>query len=777
MSSGKRPRVRRSLGSLIVLTTGLVLLALLADQLFPLALPEQRSSYSRVVLDRNNLPLRAFPDEAGIWRHEVELAQVSPRYVEALLTYEDQYFYQHPGVNPFSLIRAAQQWLEAGEIVSGGSTITMQVARLLHPHPRSLLGKTQQILRALQLEWHLSKDEILTLYLNHAPFGGNFEGVEAASQQYLRKSSAELRDAEAALLAVLPQSPSRFRPDRHPEVAQAARDKVIDRLVKFNIWRVDEGERAKQEGVISWPPERQTIAPLFSRRLSNRYSETVIPSFIDAELQRRVQTLAAQHASRWGRETNAAVLVISNQHSEVMSYVGSAKYANPDSAGFVDMVPAIRSPGSTLKPLLFALALDQQLIHSESLFIDAPRLNTDYQPENFNTGYSGPVSAANALRLSLNIPFVELIEAYGSQRFVDQLAHVQAPLLLSSAEPNPAIILGGAGSSLESLATLYGAIMNQGLVTPLRFSQLDTPAAARRLLSPSAAWITFSSLATQPLPTLNGQRSQDPNNPIAWKSGTSWGNRDAWAIGGNHDFTVAVWIGRADSSPIANLMGAQAAGPLMTQVFDQLASTEQALIAPKTVITRTICWPDGRAAELAEHCPIGREALTIDGVTPRTLDSNHPGEFLIANRPLWVDGQGTSRLLAHCLTNDAQRLSIPIWPDSAAGLVPREFITAIPTLNAHCITPLQAASNDTSALRVEGLQPNETLRLLNDEPIEIVLNAPSAIGPVDWILDGALLNTRATSLSLNISPQLSGDHRLLIIDSAGRYRSIHFSVR
>ncbi|RMA82445.1 penicillin-binding protein 1C [Umboniibacter marinipuniceus] len=751
--------------------------ALLADQLFPLALPEQRSSYSRLVVDRNGLPLRAFPDENGIWRHEVELAQVSPRYLEALLTYEDQYFYLHPGVNPISLLRAAQQWIAAGEIVSGGSTITMQVARLLHPHPRSLLGKTQQILRALQLEWHLSKDEILSLYLNYAPFGGNFEGIEAASQQYLRKSSSELRDSEAALLAVLPQSPTRFRPDRHPEVARAARDKVIDRLVNFGVWSATEATTAKQEGVISWPLSRQTVAPLLSLRLSQRHPHTIVPTFIDAPLQQRVQSLASRHANRWGRETNAAVLIVSNHQSEVISYVGSAKYADPNSAGFVDMVPAIRSPGSTLKPLLFALALDETLIHSESLFVDAPRLNTDYQPENFNTGYMGPVSAASALRLSLNIPFVQLIEAYGSQRFADQLAHVQTPLVFNAASPNPSIILGGAGTSLASLASLYGAINNNGLVTPLRYSALDPAVAPRRLISPEAAWISYSVLAAQPLPTLNGPRQQDPLNPIAWKSGTSWGNRDAWAIGVNADYTVAVWLGRADSSPIANLMGAQAAGPLMTQVFAQLASAEHAPDRPATVLSRDICWPDGRAVEQTEHCVSRREALTIEGVTPRTLNSDLPGEFLIANRPLWVNAAGTRRLLAHCLNHRAQRLSIPIWPDSAAGLLPPEFITPIPALSQHCASPLQAHNSPHSALRVEGVQSGETFRLLNGEAIKLAINIPNAITPVDWILDGALLSNDSASLSLSLSNQLLGEHRLLIIDSQGRHQSINFSVR
>ncbi len=391
-----------------------------ADRIFPL--PALETAPSTVVTADDGSLLRCFPDPAGIWRYPVRIDQVSPLYLEALIGYEDRYFYHHPGVNPFSLVRALAQNLSGNRIVSGGSTLTMQAARLLDPHQRTVWGKLKQAFRALQLEWRYSKADILTWYLNHAPFGGTIEGVEAASRTYLGKSARTLTHAEAALLAVLPQAPSRYRPDRHPAAAQAARDKVLDRLVHTGCWPQAIASDAKKEVVPSLSISAPFHAPLLARRLHQAHPRSPdIQTTLDFELQYRVAQLARQYARRLPEKSSVGILVVSHQTGACRAYAGSAAFLDARRFGHVDMVTAVRSPGSTLKPFLYALAMDAGLIHSASLLSDAPRIHTDYRPGNFSGGFHGPVTVTRALRDSLNLPAVQVLEAFGPAAFTDRL--------------------------------------------------------------------------------------------------------------------------------------------------------------------------------------------------------------------------------------------------------------------------------------------------------------------------------------------------------------------
>ncbi len=570
----------------------------LLDRAFPLALPGVRTDFARLVLDRNGHPLRAFADSKGVWRYPVGLEDVSPYYVEALLGYEDRWFWHHPGINPLALLRAAWQNLHSGRIVSGGSTLTMQVARLLHPHRRSLLGKLTQILRALQLEWHLDKREILTLYLNRAPFGGTVEGIAAASHAYLSKSPAELTRAEAALLAVLPQAPSRLRPDRHPRRAQAARNKVLDRLAREGIWSEEAVAEARREPVAGYRLHQPMRAPLLARRLTQTWPDVrVITSTIDAALQARARSTLVHYLRRLPKQSSAAVLIVDNVSAEVRAYIGSADFFDAERYGHVDMVHARRSPGSTLKPFLYGLALDAGLIHSESLLIDAPRVGRPYRPANFEGGFSGPVSVSRALQQSLNVPAVNLLEHYGPHHFVARLRNGGLDLQLpTGAEPNLSVILGGVGVSLETLVSAYVGLSNGGEVRPLVFRKGDRPT-PRRLLSPGAAWIVRDILRRTPEPGRLSDMLSVQRHDIAWKTGTSYGFRDSWAIGGSDRWTVGVWVGRPDGTPMPGHWGGETAAPLMFQLFRMLPSANRsAPTRPESVSKETICWPLGTAA-------------------------------------------------------------------------------------------------------------------------------------------------------------------------------------
>ena len=392
------------------LWTGIVLVIAVLfaiDRFFPLPPPGRDSPYALVVVARDGTPLRAFPDKDHIWRHPLALNEVSPYYLDALTGYEDRAFWWHAGINPFALMRAAWQWLYHGRIVSGGSTITMQVARLLDPTPRTVPGKLKQILRALQIECHYSKKEILTLYLNYAPMGGVLEGVEAASRAYLGTPAKRLTHAEAALLTVLPQLPSVLRPDRFPQRAQAARDKVLHRME--GRWSAAVIADALSEPVSAQIVREPLLAPLLALRMKQQAGgKTRIDTTIDATAQSTVEALLSDRVGALPPHVSLATMVMDNATFEVLAYAGSADFSDRERFSDVDMVRAPRSPGSALKPFLYAFALDEGLIHSESLLADTPQSFSGYQPGNFQQSFHGPVSVSEALVKSLNVPAVEV---------------------------------------------------------------------------------------------------------------------------------------------------------------------------------------------------------------------------------------------------------------------------------------------------------------------------------------------------------------------------------
>ena len=652
-----------------------VIAFLTANKLFPLQLPDSHSSFSTVVLDSEGFPLRAFADNEGIWRYQVTTDQVSSWYIEALLNYEDRYFYQHPGVNPLSLLRASWQWLSSGEIISGGSTLTMQVARLLYPHTRTLAGKFSQIFRALQLEYAFSKKEILELYLNYAPFGGTIEGVQAASFQYFQKPASELRQSEAALLAVLPQAPSRLRPDRYPDTARKARDKVLDRLQGYQVWPQQEIDHAKQESIAAWELDSPMVAPILSRRLTQTLpDQRVIKTTIARTIQKPLEEYAKNYARLQGEGISAAILVVENNTHSIKAYIGSSDFLDYSRAGQVDMVNAIRSPGSTLKPFLYGLAIDDNLIHSESLMADVPRVTRQYRPGNFSRGFSGAVSISEALQRSLNIPFVQLIEAYGEQRFANKLAHVLQPLQIPEGSASAAVILGGAGSSLQRLVSLYSTLARNGYVNTLVVTENQDNQQQRRLLSKEAAWITYKTLQGVNLPPgYNFGLSRELRPKVAWKSGTSYDHRDVWAIGVTRDYTIGVWLGRPDGMPMRKKMGASVAGPLLFTAFELVDPNSAAITKPTKVEKALICWPDGRSQNsVHSQCDEQRLAWTKQGVTPRTLLPENGRLFFKPEHRILINPDTDLRVNRNCSTSKVISKTISLWPLALESWLPRK---------------------------------------------------------------------------------------------------------
>jgi len=542
---------------------------------------------SRQVVDRSGALLRPFPIVDGRWRLPVTLDEVDPRFLDMLIAYEDSRFHSHFGVDPLAVLRAAWQWARNGRIVSGASTLTMQVARLLSPNSsRSIETKLAQMRDAIALERALSKEEILALYLTLAPYGGNIEGIRAASLAWFGKEPRRLTPAETALLVALPQSPETRRPDRFPAEAHAARDRVIARLVAADLITGAEAELALAGPV---PDARLALpnhAPHLAHRLATAEPDAALVRLsLDRGLQARLERLAAERAAGLGARASLAILVADHQTGEVLAEVGSAGLFADSRAGHVDMVHAVRSPGSALKPLIYGLAFETGVAHPETLIEDRPVNFSGYRPKNFELAHQGTVTVREALQLSLNVPAVRLLDAVGPARLTARLRRAGlTPVLPRHSSAGLPVGLGGVGLTLDDLVRLYAGIAHGGQPVALRrtlatappanVSPAKAPSASGEFLDPRAAWHTADILSGTAPPPGRGRE------PIAYKTGTSYGYRDAWAIGFDGRHVIGVWAGRPDGAPMSGLTGRSAAAPVLFDTFRRLSPERVAFPPP-----------------------------------------------------------------------------------------------------------------------------------------------------------------------------------------------------
>jgi penicillin-binding protein 1C len=535
-------------------------------------------AFSTRVLDRDGRLLRAYAAGGGYWRLPAAIADVDPRFFDVLFAYEDKRFRAHHGVDPLALVRAAWQLASSGHIRSGGSTLTMQVARLLEPRSdRSFLVKLRQIVRAIEIERVLSKGEVLALYLDLAPYGGNIEGIRAASLAYFGKEPLRLTLGEVALLVALPQSPEARRPDRSAEAARKARNRVLDRFAASGLVPADEIALAKAEPV----PSSRHPMPMLAPHAADRAVAQMLDGkkhrlTIDADLQRSLEELARERSrtlvQALGPDTSLALLVVDNATGEVEASVGAPAYFDKRRAGQVDMTQALRSPGSTLKPFIYGLGFEDGFIHPETLIDDRPERYGNYTPRNFDYSFQGTVTIRQALQSSLNMPAIAVLDRVGASRLSARLAQAGATLVLPEGQaPGLAIGLGGVGIRLSDLVMLYAGIERLGSVLPLRESSAAPPPEARRLMDPVAAWYVGSVLLGM-APPENGTPGR-----IAFKTGTSYGYRDAWSVGFDGKHTIGVWVGRADGAPVPGLVGRNAAAPILFDAFARMGAPPAAL--------------------------------------------------------------------------------------------------------------------------------------------------------------------------------------------------------
>ena len=722
MTRARIERGLRATGVGLATLAAVLALAWSLNRLDPL--PPISMQGAQVVVAEDGTPLRNFPSRDGAWRYPIQPGQVSPDYLDALLGYEDRWFYWHPGVNPAAWVRAAWQWARAGRIVSGGSTITMQVARLVDPalsgpDSRRLSVKLRQAWRALQLEARYSKDDILALYMTYAPMGGIVEGVEMGARIWLGKSAQSLSPGEAALMTALPQQPSRLRPDRHPQAARAARDKVIARLQDQGVWTAEQADDARMEPVVAPPLAGRWLAPLAAERVRREVraiggeaaASGVLRTTLDADLQAVAESLVLDRVGGLPPRVSMAVMVMENDSLAVRAYVGSADFDDALRASHVDMILATRSPGSTLKPFLYAMALDDGLIHSESMLLDAPLSFGGYAPGNFQAGFMGPVSASDALLRSLNVPAVDLLDRIGPGVFASRLMAAGVPIALpAGAEPSLALILGGGGTTLEALVGAYRSLAVDGLAGKPRL-QPEAPRVQSRMMSPGAAWIVREVL----------EGGGHPDRPfdagrvgrrLAWKTGTSFGFRDAWTVGVTDRWTIGVWVGRPDGTPNPGFFGAGIAAPLARDLALALPDHPGTPRArPSSVSVQSTCWPKGVPwrAELADQCEARRPAWVLDGTVPPTF-----AEY---------DGQ-------------------------------RERL-----------------------IRLTGVRDGEVLRPVPGErEVRVTLDADHTQGERWWMVDGQVVGRTAAGQSFTVVLNRNGRRALTVMDKQGRHTSVNVEI-
>ena len=849
--------VNRRLITLLIPLFLVITLFILVNWCFPLPKARLHPSPSRIVLDRNGEWLRAFLANDGMWRFSRQSQEVfgkpdasltenrqptTGNYFlhQAMLTSEDKWFYYHYGINPVSIATALYDNLKAGEVVRGGSTITMQLARLMEPKARNIPNKLIEMFRALQLEHSYSKSEILTFYFNMLPYGGNIVGTAAASRFYFNKPQHALSLGEAALLAVIPNAPERLRPDRFPEKARKAREKVLNRLLARQQISKQQWQEALQEPI---PQKRYPLpfkAPHLSRMLvkENRWhvkptadgriyttidvkvQETavrILREYLDAE---RKPSLRGSHSTSTG-----AIIVMDTQTRHVLAMVGSHDFFDRMASGQVNGTLAPRSPGSALKPFVYALAMEQGLVTPETLLFDVPVTYAGYEPVNYDGKYNGYVSARHALARSLNVPAVNL-----NARLKDITLHAflkQAGIstLVPAQKYGLSMVLGGCEVNLLELTTLYAGLANMGefgshqLTLPrnnhqknsrqpsvsisgqerdfLSDSRQPTPDShSQRLLREETSFIITEVLTNSQLPTNTVKNpeafTRTMNLPkIAWKTGTSYGHRDAWCIGYSPTLTIGVWLGNFDGKGAPMLSGTDAATPILFALFTALTGqdTHRWFTKPEQLKTRQVCALSG--APVSPHCPTHKDDVYIPGISSVAVCAIH--------KRIYVDAATGYRLCSHCRNlptpdhrkeqishsitrsslNDAQTQIFEEWPaDAATWLAENGFaVPVMPEHNPSCTGTiagnapviLSPAENTTYYIR-EGVP-------LENQKIRLIASASNRTQNLFWFLDGELIFQGDAAEQYWLTP-VRGKHVLTCVDAEGRSatRPLHISV-
>jgi penicillin-binding protein 1C len=732
-----------------------------------------KKHYSTILYDRHHQLMHAFLSSDEKWRMFTTLDEITPVLQKTILYKEDKYFRYHPGFNPAAMIRALFNNLSEGRRTSGASTITMQVARLLEPKPRTYRNKIREINRAIQIEWLFTKDEILQMYLNLAPFGGNIEGVKAASHLYFGKPPDLLSLAEVTLLSVIPNRPVSLIPGRSDEKLIAIRNQWLNKMKQDAIFDEQEIQDALNEplSALRMPPPR--YAPHLAIRLKNSNPESVLlHSTIDLGIQTRAEKLIREYINQLHMKgiSNATAIIIHNPTHEVLAYIGSADFHSVRNEGQVDGIKAIRSPGSTLKPFLYGLAADQGLITPKYRLSDIPVAFGSYEPENYDGLYRGLVTAEEALAGSLNIPAVQLLNEYGVPKFLDFLAQAGFKSISSSrGELGLSVILGGCGVSLEELASAYTLFPWRGKYAPLRYLTNSEGMDTLQLISESSTWMMNKILTDLSRPELPDEwRNTMRMSYTAWKTGTSYGRHDAWSIGFNGDFTIGVWCGNFSGKGVPELNGREVATPLMLKLFNAIhsASNTDWMNEPDGISYRLVCSETGKVP--GKYCNNFEIDYYIPGVS-----ASDPCNHMIT---VWTNADSTLSYCSECLPENGYRKSI--YPNFAP-----EMMTWMKK-NGHPVRTIPPHNPDCESLP-DGTPPSitspvnlQTYYLPNTEtdPLMLMSHLAADASRAYWYVNNKLVATSASGEAAFIRPP-GGKIRIHCSDDKGRTSHVAAEIR
>ena len=583
----------------------LFFLFFLMNIVFPL---RNNISYSQQVVSSDNTLMYAFLSDDDKWRMLSESNEISPQLRKAIIYKEDRYFNYHFGVNPFAVVRAAFNNVVYQRRTSGASTITMQVARLLYPKQRTYLNKFVEMFRAFQIEWTYSKDEILNLYFNLVPYGGNIEGIKAASLIYFGRKPDKMSLAQVVTLTIVPNRPSTLNPRSNSGELIIARNKWLNKMKADKLFPDDQINDALNEPIDAKRAELPKLAPHFSLRMHRQYPDLpIVHTTINLHHQQQLNSIAEKYSKRlFGYGIyNASVFIINNRTHNVEAYLGSADFSDQLHNGQVDGITAVRSPGSTLKPLVYSIAFDDGLLTPKCKIADVPVNFDGYTPENYNSKFNGSVSVEYALSNSLNIPAVKTLNLIGIKSLTDKMKLAGfGQVLHSEGSIGLSVVLGGCGVRLEEMTNMFSAFAEDGFYFRPHYLKADTTNVPIRLISPSAAFMTADILSQVNRPEMPadvaGSALHIPK--IAWKTGTSYGRRDAWSIGFNSDYTIGVWVGNFTGQGVPELTGAEMATPLLFELFNTIDynSSKSRLIPPKELDFRLVCSETGLLPE--ESC-------------------------------------------------------------------------------------------------------------------------------------------------------------------------------
>jgi len=758
-----------------IILAGLVLLGLVLDQIvFPLPYDSLFRPQSTFVYSREGRMLSCYTSTDRFWRRPVKLEEISPRLVQSVMAMEDRYFYYHPGFNPASMVSAAVDNIKAGRIKRGGSTLSMQIARMMEPKSRTISNKMLEILRAFQLEIHYSKDQLLEIYFNLVPYGGNIEGVGAAAYFYFEKHPHELSWSEAAILTAIPASPNKFRPDRNLDLCRKRRDRVLNTLVEQELITKDQAFSASGEVIPTARVTPPQMAPHFAQTAALNYAGlSSVRSTVDYDIQRTCERAAGHHHARLRSKDihNLSIVVLDNQTGQLLAMVGSPDFADFAHSGQVNGAVAKRSPGSTLKPFVYGLAFDEGLASPLTRLEDIPVNYSGYKPVNYDEQYHGLVALDRALIRSYNVPVVNLTSHMGLSRVHAALRRgglttIDRPYL----DYGLPLVLGACEVRLVDLANLYSSLARGGVVIPVTDTLQASTGQEQRVLSPEASYLItdiLSRLERSDLPTAWQSTTDMPR--VAWKTGTSFGRKDAWSIGYNPEYTVGVWAGNFDATGSADIVGALIATPIVLDIFREISGGENAtwFRQPDRVSERRVCAVSGQVPGRFCEETVGEKF--IPGVSPSTRCEIH--------QRIHVSTDKGHRLCRHCAHDVPKRDTIvSIFPAKAATWLARTGVaTGLPAHNPNCPNFQKGAAPVITSPESDGTYYLVQGRPLQYQRILLEASAADGHGRLHWFVDGEHLESSGTNERVFYQPE-PGSHTLTCSDNQGRATSIEFVV-